>query len=300
MFRRLFRVFYNSSPKDYYHFLKKKIPRKKEKGMDRDDFLYGWRLDENFFKRQDSKVTEVIERIKSGEDIQACLSGFNGKEYGERVVEYPYFASWLLGKGKDKDLLDIGCVLNNQVVDGLLQERCRSIWFCNPAVERLFVSGDVYYHVAPLERAFPLGERFDLITSLSTIEHIGFDNSQYGSKEKPIYYEPSIVPLNQSLARITALLKKEGSFLISMPYGYREARTHRLTKKKAFQVFDFEMISASVSKLISDGVDANFTVFSGDSTGWHVTDPEACRSRYANGFPGASAVVLIEGRRNFE
>ncbi len=283
--KTLFQILYNASPKDYYHSFGKFIRGHKKKAMNREDFLYGWILDEDFFRRQDDKVTEIIHRLKSGAGLEACLTGFNGKEYGERVVEYPYFANWLLSKGKNKDLLDIGCVLNNQVVDEILNEHCRSVWFCNPAVEKLAISGNVYYHVAKLEEAFPLGEKFDLVTSLSTIEHIGFDNSQYGSTEKPKYDAPTIVPLNQSLSKITKLLRKNGSFLISVPYGYGEARTHRLTKKKAFQVFDFELVSAAISKLREDGIDVSYTVFSGNDTGWHVTDPESCRSLYANGFP---------------
>lgn len=262
-----------------------------------DDFTYGWALDTSYRQRQAALLATLFRRLDDGEPLDRVLQGFDGRQFGERVVEYPYACHWLREGNAGVDHLDIGCVLNYQPFDAVLRRHCRSLTLCNPALEVPQISVPLYYHVADLARAFPRGETFASITCLSTIEHIGFDNSQYGSDEPARYDAPTLEPWLESLERIVELLAPRGRFMVSVPYGHPEARRHRATRRLAFQVFGYEALCAAESLLEGRGIRARAVVFAGGETGWDRREPDTVTSPYAKGFPGASAVAFIEGIR---
>lgn len=96
----------------------------------------------------------------------------------ERIVEYP----WLLAAEPRGRALDAGSVLNHEhVLDRLL-----------PAVESLtivtlepetvaFTERKVSYVYDDLRELPFRDDLFDTIVSLSTLEHVGMDNTSYGS-----------------------------------------------------------------------------------------------------------------------
>jgi hypothetical protein len=140
---------------------------------------------------------------------------------------------------------------------------------------------------------------FDLITCLSTVEHIGYDNTQYRVDAKPVYTEPSIAPLLDTLRLIMKWLKPGGSVMISVPYGRRSVCRHRVTKKTAFQLFDgtsLQQASEWIKRL--DGT-LSYKVYRGSKNGWTLLErPESCDVLYAHGFPAAAAVAILVGRKN--
>ncbi|MDQ8193292.1 hypothetical protein QEH59_02570 [Coraliomargarita sp. SDUM461004] len=270
-------------------FVKKYVP-----GKHRDDYL-GWIINEEFLTRQTRQIQQMLQALANGVTLDEVLQGFDGRRCGERIVEYPYFIDWYERSGACETILDIGCVLNNPAVSLYLNTHVESLWFCNPAVESLVLDRPTYYHISKLIDAFPAGERFKLITCLSTIEHIGYDNSQYGSKEAALYDVPSDEPLLTSIEKISELLLPEGKSLISVPFGLRAVNLHRVTKLPAFQSFDWASAQAVKSHARSLGLDCHCVVYAGDENGWKkIIDPANFQEPYGHGFPGAPAVLMIE------
>lgn len=255
-------------------------------------------LDKHHFADEARLIKELLGRVERKMGFDDVIRGFDGHRYTERVVEIPAFAEWLLSAPDRRNLLDVGCVLNREEISALIQSRCSSFWFCNPIIEReIAYQGPVYYHRSALEDAFPGGETFDLITCLSTIEHIGFDNSQYGSTVEPRYCEPSIEPLLAACRRLAQLMKSDGRILLSVPFGQSEAIVHPVTNRVAMQVFDFMAMQEAIRSLRDASVDATLKVFKAEDNGWRESDPQDASCRYADGVPAASGVAFISGAK---
>lgn len=257
------------------------------------------KLDATYFARRNPLTQKLMEQVRSGENFYQVMQGFRGKDYDDRVVEYPYFVTWLLRQETGQDILDVGCVLNNKLVSNILKERCKRVWLSNLVVEsQVFVQNSVFYHLAGLHDAFPDGEQFPLVTCLSTIEHIGYDNSQYGSKISAKYTEPALEPLTQSLHKLGMLVAPGGELLVSVPFGYREAVTHPATGKKSSQIFDATAIEAGMEALHNSGIATEFEVMAATEQGWEIAAPKTCQARYADGTPAAGAVAFITGKKD--
>jgi 2-polyprenyl-3-methyl-5-hydroxy-6-metoxy-1,4-benzoquinol methylase len=255
-------------------------------------------LDAAYMEERNAFIRHCIDRIRAGEALEAVLSGFDAREMDERVAEYSFFSDWLLAKPAGSDLLDVGCVLNNAVVADVLSERIADVWFCNPAKERqVALENRVHYQISPIESAFLDGHQFDLVTCLSTIEHIGYDNSQYGVKEKARFSEPQTQTLTEALERLAALTAPGGHLLVSVPYGFRETLMHPVTHKIASQVFDHDSLSEGARVVEDGGVQTELVVLEASDSGWRRADPRACRARYAVGCPAAGAVAFLVGHR---
>ena len=256
------------------------------------------RLDKAYFARRDPFLQSLIERIRAGEDLHDVLQGFNARDYEERTLEYPFFVNWLLKQKSGADLLDVGCVMNNKLVSKILRERCNYVWLCNISIEKpVFVMNPVFYHLARLEESFPGGERFPLVTCLSTIEHIGYDNSQYGCQDPPKYTEPVLEPLIEVSRKLAQLTACKGSLLISVPYGHREVVLHPVTGKIHQQTFDYSSMKKALAVLETEGISCKMEVFAAGEMGWKPVDPLTCNLHYAEGCPAASAVAIIEGEK---
>jgi len=255
-------------------------------------------LDTFYFARRDPMIQQLVERIRAGEDLYAVLQGFNAKNTDERVLEYPYFVDWFLKQANKTSVLDVGCVLNNKIVSSILSEYCNYVWFCNVAMEKnVFVNNPVYYHIAGLAKSFPGGESFPLITCLSTIEHIGFDNSQYGCLTPAQYTTPTLEPFIESFKKLAQLMSPGGNLLISVPFGYKEALVHPATGKIASQVFDYGSLKEGEAVLYSEGVACEVEVLAAQKNGWEQVDAATCNLRYADGCPAAAAIAMIKCKK---
>lgn len=225
------------------------------------------------------------------------LRNIPARSFDERVAEYPYLVSWLLDRKRGDALLDVGCVLNNKLVTDILHTCVKELWFSNVDLEPLKVSSPVYYHISSLVEAFPNGQQFSLVTCLSTIEHIGYDNSQYGSSIPGKYTSVNEEPLIESLTKITQIMAPGGYMLVSVPFGYREVLIHPVTGKIASQGFDASAIQKGIQAMEREGISVDFEVFQATAEGWVPVEPAACNARYADGCPAAAAVAFIKGHR---
>jgi len=256
------------------------------------------RLTRAYFLKQHNAVLKAFEMLEQGEDFDVILRKPFVLPFGERIVEYPYFYKWIMESECHYDILDVGCVLNNRCVEEVLRKSVKSVWFCNPSIEKsVNISNPIFYHISDLEHSFPNGQQFALVTCLSTIEHIGYDNSQYGVSIPGKYLVPSIEPFIKAFGKLGSLVGPGGALLISFPFGYREVLLNPGTGKISSQVMDYSDLKECLPVFNEMDFSYKLVVYEATPNGWEKTDPVSCKARYANGRPGATAVALIECKK---
>jgi SAM-dependent methyltransferase len=148
-------------------------------------------------------------------------------EYGrwldERIVEYPWMFSRLpQGAGR---LLDAGSVLNFAplLCHPLIKDKNLTIMTLAPE-ENCFWKRGLSYVYGDL-RSIPFrNDYFDHIVCISTLEHIGLDNTLLYTRDtamKENAPESSLVALKE----MRRVLRLGGSLFLSVPFGRREIRS---------------------------------------------------------------------------
>jgi SAM-dependent methyltransferase len=164
--------------------------------------------------------------------IERALANPSDEAYGsddpgidERIVEYP----WALARMRalhtpGARILDAGSVLNHP----LLLEHCRVARLTPISIVTLRyeghaqVSDDVRYEFADLRSLPYRDEWFSLVVSLSTLEHVGMDNSGYGDAASASA-QPNL-ELRRALDELARVTTSDGRALISVPFGKRAHR----------------------------------------------------------------------------
>jgi SAM-dependent methyltransferase len=147
---------------------------------------------------------------------EALPQGY-GVGLDERVVEYP----WLLAANPRGRVLDAGSVLNHaHVLDRFLPSfDALTIVTLQPEAVA-FTDRKVAYAYDDL-RDLPFRDgRFDTVVSLSTLEHVGMDNTSYGSTVARA--EDPGAALERAVGELLRVLAPGGSLLVSVPFGVHE------------------------------------------------------------------------------
>lgn len=263
-----------------------------------DGTLLAARLTPDYYAVRDPLIQSRISRLLDGEPLEQLLKDLRARLFDERVVEYLVLADWLLTHGTVDRLLDVGCVLNNKLVSTLLPARVEVLHLCNPAPERLAIGSlPVEFHRASLRAMSGAGRQFERISCISTIEHIGYDNSQYGLRQPATHAAPQLETLVQAMQDLSSLTAEGGRLLLSVPYGFREVLTHPVTRRIGSQVFDFPSINEGIGVLGALGFETDLRVFQAYDNGWCQVSAADCRARYAQGCPAAAAVAFVSARR---
>jgi len=192
-----------------------------------------------------------------------------GYRMDERLVEYPWFFSRL--KDHENIILDAGSVLNFKQI--LLADKLinKNIYISTLSYEgRPEIQPSPSYIYEDLRNMCFKEGFFDAICSLSTLEHIGFDNTM-------IYTLDVSKKENDKYAHLAALkefhrtLKKNGTLYLSMPFG--KYKNHGW-----FQVFDSEMINGVVDAFRASKVIKTF--FRYDNDQWNFSTETNCQDGY--------------------
>lgn len=147
---------------------------------------------------------------------EALPRGF-GVGLDERVVEYP----WLLAAEARGRVLDAGSVLNHALVLDRFLPTFDSLTIVTLEPEAVaFTDRKVAYAYDDL-RDLPFRDgRFDTVVSLSTLEHVGMDNTSYGSELGRT--ENPGAALELAVSELVRVLSPDGTLLASVPFGAPE------------------------------------------------------------------------------
>lgn len=167
--------------------------------------------------------------IKSVQDIHFR---FNNKEYAycfhkynvtwisERAVEIPIMLEILYKNLKrGKKVLEVGNVLKHYKTDS-------STW---PIVDKYERGSDV---INADIVDYKSSKKFDLVISVSTMEHVGFDEEDIDSSK-----------IDQAIEHVWKnLLKKDGQFIFSFPLGYNINLDKKVLNGKLKHVSDIKFL----------------------------------------------------------
>ena len=164
---------------------------------------------------------------------EAPLPAGYGRGMEERVVEYP----WVLARlpsGADP-ILDAGSTLNFPWVLDLPRLRSSRIVIFTLAPEGVIPSERVSYMYGDLRETVLRDAAFDVVVCISTLEHVGMDNTRYaaggGARDGGGY--------EQALAELRRVLRPGGSLLLTVPFG-------RATDLGWFRVLDSADLDGAV------------------------------------------------------
>jgi SAM-dependent methyltransferase len=195
----------------------------------------------------------------------APLPAGYGRGLDERCVEYPWLLAHLPpGPGR---LLDAGSALNHEFLlerDALAAKRIHVVTLAPEA--QCFWRRGVSYVFEDL-RALPFREAtYDVVVSVSTIEHVGCDNSSYTRGVPSAEKQPG--SFEQAATEIGRVLKPGGALLLTVPYG-------RYEWHGVFQQFDRQHLSR-VEAAFGDMLVTEEAFYRYSRDGWQVARDEEC------------------------
>ncbi len=209
-----------------------------------------------------------------------------GAGFDERVVEYPWVIERL---GSGARLLDVGSALNHEPLIALVLARYGQMVFLNPFRDdghRSRAAGARY--VRADARMPGLRGGIELVTCVSTLEHVGCDNRRYGGPAvDPGTGDGGTAAARRAAVRaMRSLLRPGGRLLLTVPFG--RAEDHGWLVQ-----FD-EAVLADVTDAFAPA--AASAAWFRYQAGWHraASAAECADARYGALTRGAGAVACLE------
>jgi len=193
-----------------------------------------------------------------------ALPALYGFRIDERIVEYP----WVLARlgVAERLLLDAGSSLNYQYILDLPPLRSRSVVIYNLSPENVVRRSNVSYIYGDLRHTILDSECFDEIVCISTLEHVGMNNSYLYSKD-PRFNEFRPDDYQDVVREFKRLLKHGGRLFITVPYGRKENHGW-------LQQFDHRNIEKIIEAF--DGSTSSSVFYKYLRARWQVADANEC------------------------
>jgi SAM-dependent methyltransferase len=252
-----------------------------------------WSL--GYYTRKNALIEDAIDQ--NAVQIGRAVPDAFGVAIDERIVEYPWLFDRLKHVGGSLgSVLDAGSTLNHDFIldRDPLRKADLTIMTLAPEKRCYWYKGYSYVFGDFRQTNFKDGA-FDTIVSISTLEHVGLDNTLLytGDRAKAETNKNGFVDAIREFRRI---LVPGGRCLITVPYGKYE-------NFDWFQVFDREMIDLLISTFNPSSFDLDF--FEYRKTGWRralesevsdatAFDPHSGRGRSDDSAAFARAIVCMQ------
>lgn len=183
----------------------------------------------------------------------------------ERAVEYPWFFSCL--KDHENKILDAGSALNHALILGVPQLKGRSLSIVTLADEGKPKSGACprYFYEDLRKLSFP-DNFFDAVVSISTLEHVGMDNTLLYTEDRNRKENDPNAYL-AAVREIKRALKSGGSFYVTVPFG-------RYQHLGWLQVFDRAMVQKLIDEFSPEFCRETYFKYGHDQ--WNFSQREEC------------------------
>src|ERR1044072_8137440 len=194
------------------------------------------------------------------------LSQGYGYRLDARIIEIP----WVLSRARKTGsrFLDAGSALNYDFVltSPALKQKQTTIVTLAPEGQAFWRMG-VSYVFGDLRDLDFRDERFDAIACISTIEHIGMDNTMY-AEDLAIAQRSDKSEFILAVKELKRVLKPRGSLFISFPFG-------RYENHGWFQKFDSSLVDTLVNAFAPS--QQHEAIFQYHPNGWQLSNREACK-----------------------
>ena len=199
-----------------------------------------------------------------------------GKFFDERVIELPRCRA--VG-GRPFELLDAGSACNHKFYLPFLKKYAE-ITILTLAPEAVCENKlGISYCYGDLRDMPYKNNLFDIIVSISTLEHIGMNNEQYKSGTN----ENLPISLFEVLSEIDRVLRPGGMLFFSVPFGI-------YCNHGKFQQFDSDLLAQCRNAFKPVEIDEKFYLYS--NQGWQLVEESDCaNAAYAVGALQTGAVA---------
>lgn len=213
----------------------------------------------------------LLEQVLGDAELMRCFrqgerlpSGY-GVGFDERCVEYPWMLSRLSSSATR--ILDAGSTLNYREILLLPDLRTRKIHIQTIFPEsRNHQDLGISYIYEDL-RDIPMRDAFyDAIICLSTLEHIGLDNSIYTGNAQ--YREHKQDDFLYAVKELCRVLKPSGEMFITVPFGAYQDLGFQ-------QQFDTDLLDRLLTSLHPSGL-TKLSFYLYAQEGWQVATRQAC------------------------
>jgi SAM-dependent methyltransferase len=219
-----------------------------------------WTLGYHTAKRRQVENAIDAGSLKPGSVLPA---GY-GYRLDERIIEYPWVYSRL---SKCPGLmLDAGSALNYKFLLKRPPVSEANLSICTLAPEkRCYWRRGISYVFDDLRSSRFRSGAFDTIVSISTIEHIGLDNTLLYTTDET-KREADSEGFRVAVREFRRVIRPGGVCFITVPYG-------KACKHGWFQVFDAEMVRMVLDDFQPTNQEIDYFGYSPE--GWHLVDPDA-------------------------
>ncbi len=215
------------------------------------------------------RKSQILRAIETRALGQARLPPKFGIGLDERILEYPWLFSRL--DSRAGRLLDAGSVLNFDYLLRRPELTSKQITISTLAPEsECFWWRGVSYTYEDLRHSAFRDETFDWIVCLSTIEHVGMNNTIYTKDSSK--NETNSEDAFEFLKQLHRMLKPGGTLYLSFPFGKRGLRDW-------YQIFDLQAVEKMID-VFQPRMESQ-TYFRYEANGWRVCAPtEAANAKY--------------------